>query len=100
MADEQKQFYVYVLASARNGTLYIGVTSDLARRVWEHKSKAVSGFTSKYGVDRLVYFETHDSAEAAISREKTLKRWNRSWKLELIEKANPEWEDLYERINQ
>ena len=99
MAGEQKRFFVYILASARNGTLYIGVTSDLARRIWEHKSKAVSGFTSKYGIDKLVYFETHDSAEAAIGREKTLKRWNRSWKLELIEKANPDWEDLYERIN-
>ena len=100
MAGERKQFYVYVLASGRNGTLYVGVTSDLARRVWEHKSKVMRGFTSKYGVDRLVHFETHGSGEAAITREKALKKWNRAWKLELIEKANPDWEDLYERINQ
>ena len=99
MADEQKQFYVYILASARNGTLYIGVTSNLARRVWEHRSKAICGFTSKYGVDKLVHFEVFDSAEAAIRREKALKKWNRAWKLRLVEKSNPDWEDLYERIN-
>ncbi len=99
MADEEKQFFVYVLASARNGTLYVGVTSDLARRIWEHKIKAIKGFTSKYGVDRLVHFEAYDNAEAAISREKALKKWKRAWKLELIEKANPDWEDLYERIS-
>ncbi len=98
MTDKPKQFYVYILASARNGTLYVGVTSNLAKRIWEHKSKAVQGFTSKYGVDKLVHFEICDSAEVAIGREKALKRWNRAWKLELIEKANPEWEDLYERI--
>ena len=99
MTDEQKTYYVYVLASERNGTLYVGVTSDLARRIWEHKSKAVSGFASKYGVDKLVYFETFDYVDAAISREKALKKWNRAWKLRLIEENNPNWDDLYERIN-
>ncbi len=99
MTDEQKTYYVYMLASARNGTLYIGVTSDLARRVWEHKSKAVGGFASKYGVDKLVYFEAFDYVDAAISREKALKKWNRAWKLRLIEEKNPDWDDLYERIN-
>jgi putative endonuclease len=93
-----KQFCVYILASKRNGTLYIGVTSELAARVWQHKSKAVEGFTAKYDVDRLVYYEAHGSAEAAIVREKQLKKWRRSWKLELIESLNPEWRDLYEEL--
>ena len=99
MTDELKTYHVYILASSRNGTLYVGVTSDLARRVWQHKSKAVSGFTSKYRVDRLVHFEVFDSVETAITREKALKKWNRAWKLRLIEEANPDWDDLYERIN-
>lgn len=90
-----KVFCVYLLASERNGTLYVGVTSDLSGRVWQHKDKAVPGFTAKYGVDRLVYYETHPSAEAAIRREKQIKKWNRKWKLELIESHNPEWRDLY-----
>jgi putative endonuclease len=93
-----KQFCVYILASKRNGTLYIGVTSELAARVWQHKSKAVEGFTAKYRVDRLVYYEAHGSAEAAIVREKQLKKWRRSWKIELIESLNPEWRDLYEEL--
>ena len=88
-------YWVYILASKRNGTLYIGVTNDLVRRVWEHKSDFVEGFTKKYGIHLLVYFEEAVSPDAAIQREKQLKKWNRSWKLELIEKENPQWRDLY-----
>ena len=91
-----KSYYVYMLASKRNGTLYIGVTNDLARRVYEHKEGLVEGFTKKYKVDRLVYFEETNDVESAIIREKRLKKWNRQWKIELIEKGNPEWKDLYE----
>jgi putative endonuclease len=93
-----KQPAVYILASQRNGTLYIGVTSNLAKRIYEHKTHVVEGFTDKYSVDFLVWFELHDTMEAAISREKVLKRWNRLWKTELIETKNPEWNDLYEEI--
>ena len=93
-----KQFCVYILASKRNGTLYIGVTSQLAARVWQHKNKVTEGFTAKYGVDKLVYYETHGSAESAIVREKQLKKWRRAWKIQLIESLNPEWRDLYEEI--
>lgn len=89
---------VYILASGRNGTLYIGVTSDLCRRVWEHKQDWVDGFTKKYGVHRLVYYEVHGDMFAAITREKQLKKWNRRWKLELIEKSNPEWKDLSDEL--
>jgi putative endonuclease len=88
------RFFVYILASRRNGTLYVGVTNDLARRVFEHKSKLVPGFTREYGVDKLVYFEEHESILQAPDRERALKRWKRAWKLELIEKLNPEWRDL------
>ena len=91
----EKEFYVYILASGRNGTLYIGVTSDLVRRVWEHKNKVVEGFTKKYGVDRLVYYEVHAGGHQAVSREKRMKKWNRAWKIELIEGMNPRWRDLY-----
>jgi putative endonuclease len=94
-----KHFYVYILASQRNGTLYVGVTSDLVRRVWEHKQKVVEGFTAKYGVDKLVYYEVHDSAETAILLEKRIKKWNRAWKLRIIEEMNPTWRDLYEEID-
>ena len=87
-------FFVYILASQRNGTLYVGVTNDLARRVWEHKQKVVPGFTRTYGVDRLVYFEEHQSILQARERERALKRWRRAWKIELIEKHNPGWRDL------
>jgi len=83
--------YVYILASGRNGTLYIGVTSDLVRRVYQHKAKLVEGFTSRYNIDNLVWFEQSDSIESAIAREKQLKEWKRAWKIELIEKANPYW---------
>ena len=87
-------FHVYLLASKPHGTLYVGVTADLAKRVFEHKSKAVPGFTARYGVDKLVWFEAHDDAEAAIQREKQIKEW-RNWKIRLIEQENPHWVDLY-----
>jgi putative endonuclease len=90
--------YVYILASRRNGTLYVGVTSDLLRRVSAHKNDFVEGFTKKYGVHTLVYFEACADGEGAIRREKQIKEWKRRWKIELIEKANPEWKDLYEQI--
>ena len=91
-----KQPCVYILASKENGTLYIGVTSDVIKRVYEHKNDVVEGFTKQYGVHMLVYVEMHETMEAAIKREKQLKEWQRVWKLELIEKKNPEWKDLYE----
>jgi len=93
-----KQPCVYLLASQRNGTLYIGVTSDLIKRVWEHKQDSVAGFAKKYGVHDLVWYEQHEDMPTAIEREKTLKEWKRAWKLELIEKMNPEWKDLYEDL--
>lgn len=93
-----KQPCVYLMASRRNGTLYVGVTSDLMKRVWEHKNEAVEGFTKRYGVHKLAWYEVHESMESAIAREKAIKAWNREWKLELIEKANPEWEDLYDML--
>jgi putative endonuclease len=94
----EKIFYVYILSSKRNGTLYIGVTSNLIKRVWEHKNKLVEGFTEKYGVDKLVYYEQFQDAEYAIRREKRLKKYNRKWKIDLIEKVNPNWKDLYEGL--
>jgi len=90
--------YVYILASRINGTLYIGVTSDLVKRVYQHKEKTFEGFTSKYNVNRLVYFEIYEDITEAIAREKRLKHWRRSWKLELIERVNPQWADLYEQL--
>lgn len=93
-----KQPCVYILASQRNGTLYAGVTSDLIKRVWEHKNDLAEGFTKKYGVHLLVYFERHEEMGSAISREKQIKKWNRSWKLRLIEDHNPDWDDLYESL--
>jgi len=92
-------YFVYILASQRNGTLYVGVTNDLSRRVWEHREGAPSGFTRKYGVIRLVYYEGFQDIDYAIRREKTLKRWRRAWKLQLIEAENPQWLDLYETLN-
>jgi putative endonuclease len=86
---------VYILASDRNGTLYVGVTSDLVKRVWEHKNDLVPGFTKRYSAYDLVWYEMHDSMESAIAREKAIKEWKRQWKLELIERENPEWKDLY-----
>jgi putative endonuclease len=93
-----RNFYVYILASGVGGTLYIGVTNDLIRRVYEHKTKAAEGFTKKYDVDRLVHFEQFDDIENAIRREKRLKKWNRDWKIRLIEESNPKWDDLYSSI--
>jgi putative endonuclease len=94
----QKLYYVYMLASGRNGTLYTGVTNDIGRRVWEHKSDLVEGFTRKYGVHVLVWYETHEDINAAIVREKQIKKWNRAWKIRLIEKDNFGWNDLYEKL--
>jgi putative endonuclease len=91
-------YYVYLLASGKHGTLYIGVTSDLVRRVYEHKTKAAPGFSSQYGVDRLVWFETYDDPVNAIEREKKIKKWRRDWKIRLIEESNPGWDDLYDGI--
>jgi putative endonuclease len=93
-----KTYYVYILASKRNGTLYIGITNDLARRVYEHKSGLIKGFTKKYSVNKLVYFQLTNDVNAAIRREKRLKKWKRQWKIELIEKLNPDWNDLSERL--
>jgi putative endonuclease len=87
-------FFVYILASRRNGTLYVGMTDNLARRVWEHQTGAVAGFTKRYGVKTLVWYEPHESREGAFQRERQLKKWNRAWKLKLIEVRNPDWRDL------
>lgn len=89
---------VHILASTRHGTLYIGVTSNLPQRVWQHREHFVDGFTKRYGVTRLVYYEVHDTMESAIRREKQMKLWKRDWKIELIERQNPDWLDLYEQI--
>ncbi len=93
-----KQPVVYILASKKDGVLYIGVTSDLKKRIWQHKTNEVEGFTKKYNVHRLVYYEQHADMPHAIQREKQMKKWNRQWKINLIEKDNPEWKDLYEGI--
>lgn len=94
----QKLYYVYILASRRNGTLYTGVTNDIGRRDWEHKSDLADGFTRKYGVHILVWYETHEDIDTAIAREKQIKGWNRAWKIRLIEKENSGWNDLYEKL--
>ena len=94
----EKRFFVYILASTRNGTLYVGVTSNLVQRIWQHKNGETGGFVAKHKVFHLVYFEPHDNAESAIVREKRLKHWRRAWKLKLIEDVNPYWRDLYEEI--
>ncbi|HOE12785.1 MAG TPA: GIY-YIG nuclease family protein [bacterium] len=93
-----KQPAVYILASKRNGTLYVGVTSDLVKRVWEHKNHTADGFTKRYRVNQLVWYELHKNMESAIIREKRIKDWKREWKLELIESKNPDWLDLYDTI--
>jgi putative endonuclease len=95
---ELMQPCVYLLASRRNGTLYVGVTSNLIKRIWEHKNNVVQGFTQKYGVHMLVWFELHETMESAIRREKAIKEWKRDWKLKLIEQQNPAWRDLYSEI--
>lgn len=89
---------VYMLASKRNGTLYVGVTSNLPQRVWQHKNDLVEGFTRRYGIHALIWYEVHETMENAIAREKTIKEWKRQWKIDLIEAMNPEWRDLYEDI--
>jgi len=93
-----KDYYVYMMASKYKGTLYIGVTNNLIKRVWEHKNGIFEGFTDKYGIKNLVYYEHTNSIEGAITREKRLKRYKRDWKIELIEKENPDWQDLYNKI--
>jgi putative endonuclease len=95
----EKLYYVYMLASCRNGTLYIGVTNDIARRVWEHKNGSAEGFTKKHNVHMLVWYETHGDINDAIAREKQLKGWNRAWKIRLIEEHNSGWNNLYETLN-
>ncbi|WP_024339553.1 GIY-YIG nuclease family protein [Bradyrhizobium japonicum] len=91
-------YYVYILASRRDGAIYVGITNDLVRRVYEHRIKAVPGFTAKYNITQLVWFEVYDDPISAISRERELKRWKRAWKIQLIEKDNPNWNDVYESI--
>jgi putative endonuclease len=92
-------YYVYLLASKKHGTLYLGVTNDILRRSYEHRSKAADGFTSRYGIDKLVWFEIYDDVATAIAREKELKKWRRDWKIRLIEEQNPGWVDLYPGIS-
>jgi putative endonuclease len=93
-----KQYYVYILASKKNGTLYIGVTSDLVKRIYEHKQNLIDGFSKEYNVHSLVYYELHQEVEEAILREKQMKKWNRKWKMRLIEEKNHEWKDLYNEV--
>ena len=97
-ANMERQPCVYLLASERNGTLYTGVTSNLLRRVWEHKQNLVEGFTHKYHINRLVWYELHETMVSAISREKAIKKWNRAWKIRVIEEKNPRWNDLYDEL--
>jgi putative endonuclease len=92
-------FYVYILASKRNGTLYVGLTDDLVKRVWQHRNNLIPGFTTAHGVKTLVWYEAHDSRESAFTRERQMKKWNRAWKLELIEKGNPAWCDLWDELS-
>ena len=94
----EKKFYVYIMAKGRNSTFYVGVTSDLLKRVWEHKNGVAEGFTKEYDIKTLVYYQVFDDAENAIKREKRLKKWNRTWKMRVIEEMNPDWKDLYEQI--
>ncbi len=91
-------YYIYILASKKNGALYVGITNDLIKRVWIHKEKIIDGFTRKYKINRLVYYEASNNSLSAIEREKRIKKWNRKWKIRLIEKQNPLWKDLYETI--
>jgi len=92
-------FFVYILASERNGTLYIGMTDDLVKRIWQHRNNVIPGFTQRYGVKTLVWYERHESRESAFARERQMKKWNRAWKLEVIEESNPDWRDLWDQIN-
>ncbi|MCX6761453.1 MAG: GIY-YIG nuclease family protein [Candidatus Moranbacteria bacterium] len=93
-----KSYYLYILASEKNGTLYIGVTSNLIKRIQEHKTKIIDGFTKEYGISKLVHYEQTENIHSAIAREKALKKWNRAWKIKLIEQNNPNWDDLYFKI--
>ena len=98
-ADQmERQYFVYIMASGRNGTLYIGMTNNLLRRVWEHREGVIEGFTKEHAVKRLVYFESFEDVHAAIRRETRLKKWKRQWKIELIQRDNAEWDDLYEQM--
>ena len=99
MYGAQKFYYVYILASGRNGTLYVGFTSNLPQRIYEHKHHLTPGFTSRYGICKLVYFERFTDVHQAIQHEKRLKEWKRNWKKDLIEKYNPEWRDLYDELH-
>lgn len=99
-SQNRYMYYVYILTNKRNGTLYVGSTNDLRKRIWQHKNKAVDGFTKKYGINKLMYYESAETQEAAAYRERQIKKWNRAWKIRLIEEKNPEWKDLYEEINQ
>lgn len=94
----EKNFYVYMMASKKNGTIYVGVTSDLKKRVWQHKNNVVEGFTEKYDVHNLVWYEHHENAESAITKEKRMKDWHREWKIKRIVEMNPNWKDLYDDI--
>jgi putative endonuclease len=98
--EMEKQYYVYIVANKKNGTLYIGAARGLVKRIWDHKTEAVDGFTKKYGLKTLVYYEILNDYEEALKREKKLKKWPRQWKLNLINEMNPKWEDLYEKICQ
>ena len=89
---------VYILANKPDGTLYVGVTTNLTQRIWQHKNDLIEGFTKRYGIHRLVWYELHESMESTIQKEKAIKKWNRAWKIELIEKKNPTWRDLYDEI--
>ena len=91
-------FHVYILANKRNGTLYAGMTDDLVKRVWQHRNDVIPGFTQRYGIKTLVWYEVHESRESAFIRKRQMKKWNRAWKLELIEKMNPGWRDLWDEI--
>jgi len=95
---EEKDYYIYIMASQRNGTSYIGITLNLIDRVYKHKKGIYKGFTNRYKVDKLVYYEMYGDVYDAIDREKQLKKWNRKWKLDLIEKVNPQWQDLYDNL--
>jgi len=97
---DERSYWVYMLASSRNGTLYIGVTSRLAARVWEHREELAAGFTRRYHVHRLVWFEQHATGEAAITREKQIKKWRRAWEVEMIERDNPYWNDLFPTLHE
>jgi putative endonuclease len=98
MFKNMNQSYIYILSSKRNGTLYVGVTSDLIKRIYEHKQDLINGFTKQYQVHMLVYYEVHNDMVEAITREKQIKKWNRQWKLRLVEEMNPDWNDLYDEI--